>query len=70
MLSFRTSMQPLCAAKRGSALITPLQVKSHRSVPLHAELYHCTMTSHAFYMIKSRDPVSSNQMTRIYIGVI
>ena len=49
---------------------------NHHSVPLHAELYHCavlfnddvTYVQWSTYFI-SRDPVSSNQMTRIYIGL-
>ena len=57
-------------------MIAPIQVKGHRSVPLHAELYHCTVLFNddvtciqwSIYLIL-RDPVSSNQMTRIYIGV-
>ena len=60
-----------------SVLNALCQVKGHCSPPLHAALYYCTVLSNtdvtcvqsAIYFI-SCDPVSSNQMTRIYIAVI
>ena len=53
-------------------LIAPFQVKGHRSVPLHAEMFHCTVLFNddvtyvqwSIYSL-SRDPVLSNQITRI-----
>ena len=55
-----------------SVLIWSFQVKGHRIVLFNAELYYCTVLFNdewSIYCI-SRDPVSSNQITRIYIGVI
>ena len=58
-------------------LIATCEVKGHRIVPLNAELYHCTVLFNAdvtgvqwLICVLSCDPVSSNQMTRIYRGIV
>ena len=60
-----------------SVLNAPCQVKGHHSAPFNAALYYCTVLLNpdvtcvqwTIFFI-SCDPVSSNQMKRIYIGVI
>ena len=52
--------------KRNSVLIMPFQVKGHRSVLLHGIIQR-SLNGVSFI---SHDPVSSNQMTRIYIFLL
>ena len=65
--------KPLYTGNANCVLIAPFQVKGHCSVPLHTALYHvychkrCHMRSMVYLM--SCDPISSNQMTGINIGV-
>ena len=60
-----------------NVLIAPFQVKCHLGVLLHAAPCHCTVLLNDdntcvnwFIYFISCDPVSSNQMKIIYIGIM